>query len=235
MKLSAKQLGRRYERAGRPFWALRHADLSVGAGDFVTVLGRSGSGKTTLLTLLLGLCMPTEGEVAFNDRALSGMSDEQISALRNAHIGYVPQHAGLVPTLTILDNIRLPWHLANRRGTEPAGRAEELLTAVGLADLGGQYTRALSGGELRRAAFARALMNSPELIVADEPTSNLDRESAEVVMGMLIEARQAGAGVLLVTHDTLGIGASNAIYDMVNGELKLRAEAVQSADPKSNR
>ena len=163
------------------------------------------------------------------------MSDEQISALRNAHIGYVPQHAGLVPTLTILDNIRLPWHLANRRGTEPAGRAEELLTAVGLADLGGQYPRALSGGELRRAAFARALMNSPELIVADEPTSNLDRESAEVVVRMLIEARQAGAGVLLVTHDTLGIGASNAIYDMVNGELKLRAEAVQSADPKSNR
>ena len=91
MKLSAKQLGRRYERAGRPFWALRHADLSVGAGDFVTVLGRSGSGKTTLLTLLLGLCMPTEGEVAFNGRALSGMSDEQISALRNAHIGYVPR------------------------------------------------------------------------------------------------------------------------------------------------
>ena len=198
-------------------------------------MGRSGSGKTTLLTLLLGLCMPTEGEVAFNDRALSGMSDEQISALRNAHIGYVPQHAGLVPTLTILDNIRLPWHLANRRGTEPAGRAEELLTAVGLADLGGQYPRALSGGELRRAAFARALMNSPELIVADEPTSNLDRESAEVVVRMLIEARQAGAGVLLVTHVTLGIGASNAIYDMVNGELKLRAEAVQSADPKSNR
>ena len=143
--------------------------------------------------------------------------------------------AGLVPTLTILDNIRLPWHLANRRGTEPAGRAEELLTAVGLADLGGQYPRALSGGELRRAAFARALMNSPELIVADEPTSNLDRESAEVVMGMLIQARQAGAGVLLVTHDTLGIGASNAIYDMVDGELKLREEAVQSVDPKSNR
>ena len=130
MKLSAKQLGRRYERAGRPFWALRHAGICrVGAGDFVTVLGRSGSGKPTLLTLLLGLCMPTEGEVAFNDRALSGMSDEQISALRNAHIGYVPQHAGLVPTLTILDNIRLPWHLANRRGTEPAGRAEGLLTA----------------------------------------------------------------------------------------------------------
>ena len=119
MKLSAKQLGRRYERAGRPFWALRHADLSVGAGDFVTVLGRSGSGKTTLLTLLLGLCMPTEGEVAFNGRALSGMSDEQISALRNAHIGYVPQHAGLVPTLTILDNIRLPWHLAIVGGLNP--------------------------------------------------------------------------------------------------------------------
>ena len=91
MKLSAKQLGRRYERAGRPFWALRHADLSVGAGDFVTVLGRSGSGKTTLLTLLLGLCMPTEGEVAFNGRALSGMSDEQISALRNLSLIHISE------------------------------------------------------------------------------------------------------------------------------------------------
>ena len=134
----------------------------------------------------------------------------------------MPQHAGLVPTLTILDNVRLPWHLANNRGPEPAGRAEMLLEEVGLADLGRQYPRALSGGELRRAAFARALMNSPELIVADEPTSNLDRESAAVVMKMLAAARDEGTGVLLVTHDTLGIEASSALYDMAEGKLTLK-------------
>lgn len=219
MKLIAKQLGRRYERSGRPFWALREANLEVGSGDFVTILGRSGSGKTTLLTLLLGLCTPTEGEVELDGKTLGKMTDAEVSALRNAVIGYVPQHAGLVPTLSILDNVRLPWHLANNRGPEPAGRAEALLESVGLADLAGLYPRALSGGELRRVAVVRALMNDPKIIVADEPTSNLDRESAGIVMRIFSEARAAGTGVLLVTHDTLGLEASTAIFDMAAGRL----------------
>lgn len=228
MKLEAKHLGRRYERSGRPFWAVREADIAVSSGDFISILGRSGSGKTTLLTLLLGLLQPTEGEVELDGRKLSELPDAEVSALRNAAVGYVPQHAGLVPTLTILDNVRLPWHLASSRGAEPAGRALALLESVGLADLAGLYPRALSGGELRRVALARALMNSPGLIVADEPTSNLDRETAALVIRILEDARKRGAGVLIVTHDTLSIAASTAVYDMAGGRLKLRTDIGQN-------
>ena len=122
MLIEAKGLGKRYERGGRPFWALRGADLQVSSGDFVTVLGRSGSGKSTLLNILVGLLPPTEGGVSLMGEDISKLDDAKRSSLRNAHVGYVPQSAGLIPTLTVLDNVRLPWYLAEARSPREGRR-----------------------------------------------------------------------------------------------------------------
>ncbi|MDO5531374.1 ABC transporter ATP-binding protein [Sutterella sp.] len=229
--IEIRSAGMRYERGGRPFWALRNASLSVAAGDFVTVLGRSGSGKSTLLNIIVGLLTPTEGEVFLAGKNLAGLTDAARSELRNAAVGYVPQSAGLIPTLTVLENVRLPWYIAGTRGAEPEGRAAELLAKVGLADLADQYPGALSGGELRRVAIARALMCSPAVVVADEPTSNLDPASAQTVVELFRGIALDGGAVLMVTHDTFSLDASTRIFDMAGGTLTARpAASIETKD-----
>lgn len=222
--IEVKDAGKRYERGGRPFWALRHASLSVDAGEFVTLLGRSGSGKSTLLNIVVGLLKPTEGEVLLCSKRLDELTDAQASALRNECAGYVPQGAGVLSNLTVLDNVRLPWYLSER-GPEPEGRAQLLLNEVGLGDLSDQMPSALSGGELRRVAIARALMCSPKVIVADEPTSSLDMESAKNVVAIFRRLADSGVGVLMVTHDSASLPLSDRIYDMAEGVLTLRGDA----------
>ena len=227
--IEVKNVGKRYERGGRPFWALRNADLTVRDGEFVTLLGRSGSGKSTLLNIIVGLLSPTEGEAVLCGEALAGMSDEAASELRNRAVGYVPQGAGVLSTLTVIDNVRLPWYLS-ARGPEPAGRAQKLLDEVGLGELANHYQSALSGGELRRVAIARALMCEPKVIVADEPTSSLDAQTAEEVVAIFRSLADKGTGVLMVTHDTFSIGASDRLYDMAEGVLTERP-AQKGGDP----
>ena len=222
--IEVKDAGKRYERGGRPFWALRHASLSVDAGEFVTLLGRSGSGKSTLLNIVVGLLKPTEGEVLLCSKRLDELTDAQASALRNECAGYVPQGAGVLSNLTVLDNVRLPWYLSER-GPEPEGRAQLLLNEVGIGDLSDQMPSALSGGELRRVAIARALMCSPKVIVADEPTSSLDMESAKNVVAIFRRLADSGVGVLMVTHDSASLPLSDRIYDMAEGVLTLRGDA----------
>ncbi|MBM6703584.1 ABC transporter ATP-binding protein [Sutterella massiliensis] len=222
--IEVKNVGKRYERGGRPFWALRNATLAVAEGEFVTLLGRSGSGKSTLLNIIVGLLSPTEGEAVLCSTPLSGLTDEAASELRNRSVGYVPQGAGVLSTLTVLDNVRLPWYLAHR-GPEPEGRAQQLLEEVGLGDLANQYPSALSGGELRRVAIARALMCEPKVIVADEPTSSLDAQTAREVVSIFRRLADKGTGVLMVTHDTFSVDVSDRLYDMAEGVLTERAKA----------
>lgn len=216
--IDVKRVGKRYERGGRPFWAVKGATLTVSEGEFVTLLGRSGSGKSTLLNMVVGLLAPTEGTVTLCGQALAGMSDEAASALRNRAVGFVPQGAGVLSTLTVLDNVRLPAYLS-AGVREEEGRALELLEAVGLKELANQYPSALSGGELRRVAIARALMNRPKVIVADEPTSSLDADNAAMVVDIFKKLARGGTGVLMVTHDTSSIEQSDRLYDMVGGVL----------------
>ena len=216
--IDVKRVGKRYERGGRPFWAVKGATLTVSEGEFVTLLGRSGSGKSTLLNMVVGLLAPTEGTVTLCGQALAGMSDEAASALRNRAVGFVPQGAGVLSTLTVLDNVRLPAYLS-AGVREEEGRALELLEAVGLKELANQYPSALSGGELRRVAIARALMNRPKVIVADEPTSNLDADNAAMVVDIFKKLARGGTGVLMVTHDTSSIEQSDRLYDMAGGVL----------------
>ena len=222
--IEVKNVGKRYERGGRPFWALRNATLAVAEGEFVTLLGRSGSGKSTLLNIIVGLLSPTEGEAVLCSTPLSGLTDEAASELRNRSVGYVPQGAGVLSTLTVLDNVRLPWYLAHR-GPEPEGRAQQLLEEVGLGDLANQYPSALSGGELRRVAIARALMCEPKVSVADEPTSSLDAQTAREVVSIFRRLADKGTGVLMVTHDTFSVDVSDRLYDMAEGVLTERAKA----------
>ena len=216
--IDVKRVGKRYERGGRPFWAVKGATLTVSEGEFVTLLGRSGSGKSTLLNMVVGLLAPTEGTVTLCGQALAGMSDEAASALRNRAVGFVPQGAGVLSTLTVLDNVRLPSYLS-AGVREEEGRALELLEAVGLKELANQYPSALSGGELRRVAIARALMNRPKVIVADEPTSSLDADNAAMVVDIFKKLARGGTGVLMVTHDTSSIEQSDRLFDMVGGVL----------------
>lgn len=216
--IDVKRVGKRYERGGRPFWAVKGATLTVSEGEFVTLLGRSGSGKSTLLNMVVGLLAPTEGTVTLCGQALAGMSDEAASALRNRVVGFVPQGAGVLSTLTVLDNVRLPAYLS-AGVREEEGRALELLEAVGLKELANQYPSALSGGELRRVAIARALMNRPKVIVADEPTSSLDADNAAMVVDIFKKLARGGTGVLMVTHDTSSIEQSDRLYDMAGGVL----------------
>lgn len=216
--IDVKRVGKRYERGGRPFWAVKGATLTVSEGEFVTLLGRSGSGKSTLLNMVVGLLAPTEGTVTLCGQALAGMSDEAASTLRNRAVGFVPQGAGVLSTLTVLDNVRLPAYLS-AGVREEEGRALELLEAVGLKELANQYPSALSGGELRRVAIARALMNRPKVIVADEPTSSLDADNAAMVVDIFKKLARGGTGVLMVTHDTSSIEQSDRLFDMVGGVL----------------
>ena len=216
--IDVKRVGKRYERGGRPFWAVKGATLTVSEGEFVTLLWRSGSGKSTLLNMVVGLLAPTEGTVTLCGQALAGMSDEAASALRNRAVGFVPQGAGVLSTLTVLDNVRLPAYLS-AGVREEEGRALELLEAVGLKELANQYPSALSGGELRRVAIARALMNRPKVIVADEPTSSLDADNAAMVVDIFKKLARGGTGVLMVTHDTSSIEQSDRLFDMVGGVL----------------
>ena len=222
--IEVKNVGKRYERGGRPFWALRNATLAVAEGEFVTLLGRSGSGKSTLLNIIVGLLSPTEGEAVLCSTPLSGLTDEAASELRNRSVGYVPQGAGVLSTLTVLDNVRLPWYLAHR-GPEPEGRAQQLLEEVGLGDLANQYPSALSGGELRRVAIARALMCEPKVIVADEPTSSLDAQTAREVVSIFRRLADKGTGVLMVTHDESSFALTDRFYEMEAGCLSERPKA----------
>jgi putative ABC transport system ATP-binding protein len=179
--LELKELTKEYKRGGRAFNAVNRANLSVEPGDFISIIGRSGSGKTTLLNMGAGLLNPTEGTVFFGGKDIYALRDKEISLLRNEKIGDVPQGQSLLSNFTVFDNVCIPWFLFRREG-DVEGRAFILLEKVGISHLASSYPRELSGGEMRRAAIARALINEPRLLIADEPTSDLDAKTTEEIM-----------------------------------------------------
>ena len=188
-----------YRRGREAVHALREVSLSVGAGEFIAVVGRSGSGKTTLLQLIGCVDKPTGGRVSVDGAEVNGMSESARTRLRSRSIGFVFQQFYLLPTLTALENVELPALFAGIPGR--AERARALLQKVGLGERLGHLPRELSGGEMQRVAIARALVNEPRILLADEPTGNLDSESAEIVLSTLRELNASGQTILLVTHD----------------------------------
>ncbi|MDR2142933.1 MAG: ABC transporter ATP-binding protein [Treponema sp.] len=220
--LEQRELTREYRRGGRTFNAVNRLNLSVEPGDFISVIGRSGIGKTTLLNMGAGLLNPTGGSVFFEGNDIYALRDRDISFLRNEKIGYVPQGQSLLSNFTVFDNVCIPWFLFRREG-DVEGRAFILLEKVGISHLAASYPRELSGGEMRRAAIARALINEPRLLIADEPTSDLDRETTAEVMRLFSRIAGEGTAVLIVTHELDTLDYGNKTYSMDAGNLSLHA------------
>jgi len=185
---------------GRPLTILHPLDLTVHSGQFLAVLGPSGSGKSTLLGLVAGLDAPSTGEILIDGVDITKMGEDALAKLRGEKIGFVFQFFHLVPSLTAFENILIPMEIAGRR--DAAARARMRLDEVGLADRGHHYPSQLSGGEQQRIAIARALSNDPPIIMADEPTGNLDSTTGKLIMQLLIDVRRTRqTTMMLVTHD----------------------------------
>lgn len=222
MILEATGLSKEFARARggkRVFTAVHPLDIGLDEGQLTVISGHSGSGKSTLLTMLAGILTPTAGHVHVDGTDLYALRDEERSRLRNARIGLVPQGNTALRALTVLDNVLLPSVLYSR-DEAPAARGRELLTTVGLADLAEAKPTELSGGELRRMAIARALLMEPSIVLADEPTAGLDSANATAVLTLLRDAANAGAAVLVVSHETEARHFADRSYTMEDGHLR---------------
>jgi len=219
MILEGKKLVKEYKRRNEIFKAVDNVNLSVSRGDFISIIGRSGSGKSTLFHLLTGLCKPSHGEILIDNSDITSMSEDELSVLRNEKIGYITQGQNLLSNFTIIDNLCMPYYLSDKN-EDIHDRALSLLKKVGLDGMENEYPSSLSGGELRRVSIIRALINDPEIIIADEPTSNLDLENSRIVMELLKSISQENKAVLISTHDLEFLDYTNKIYCMENGVIK---------------
>ena len=199
---------------------LDRVDLSVPAGEWVAIVGESGSGKSTLLNVIAGLDRPDAGEVRLDGEALDYADDESLALWRRRHLGFVFQSIHLLPYLSVAENVALPLALLGAGAPERSARAAALLDSVGLGGLGARRPATLSGGEMQRAAIARALSHSPRLLLADEPTGNLDEAAAAAVLDCFGDAvRRAGAAALMVTHSRLAAGRADRVLRLAGGKL----------------
>jgi putative ABC transport system ATP-binding protein len=200
MIIEVSGLKKRISNGGRTVEILRGIDLAVPKGQFVAIMGPSGSGKSTLLGLLAGLDSATEGSIVLDGRQITGLSEDELAGVRASKLGFVFQNYQLIPTLTALENVLLPHELAG--GANGTSRALELLEAVGLTERKEHYPIQLSGGEQQRVAIARAFMGRPPILMADEPTGNLDSANGRHVLELLLSLnKREGTTLVLVTHD----------------------------------
>lgn len=220
--IQLKDVWRVYMVGDHAIEAVRGVSLAIASGEFVAIVGHSGSGKSTLLSLMGGLARPMRGAVLFDSANLWALSDDERSEIRNKKIGFVFQFASLIPTLDALDNVVLPYMFSSweRRKTDIYEEARELLVMVGLEDKLHAYPNELSGGQQRRVAIARALINHPAVILADEPTGDLDEETEADVIKLLLEARRRyGSALVLVTHNRNLAHTADRLLHMKNGSL----------------
>lgn len=221
MALTAKSIRKDFYRAGKNsniFTAVQMLDLELEQGKMIEITGRSGSGKSTLLNMLAGILRPTSGRILLDEVDLYALDDEKRSRLRNEKIGLIPQGHTALLGLTVLENVLLPAVLYSN-GPASKLRAADLLGQVGLTEMANEKPNALSGGELRRMAVARALLMQPKIILADEPTAGLDEENIISVMGLLRNAADDGAAVLLVTHENEAAQFADEILHMDGGRF----------------
>lgn len=216
--INVNNLSKSFKRGERDFFAIDNVSFDVKEKDFINIIGKSGSGKSTLLTLLSAIIEPTSGDILVEGKNLSKMDDEEKSGYRNEFIGYVPQSLGTLPTLNVLDNVRLPYFFKNREGNG-VERARMLLDMCGILDLENDFCKNLSGGELKRVLIARALMNEPKILIADEPTSDLDSKTTIEIMNMLKEINEKGTTIIIVTHDNDLLKYGSRLLEMIDGKL----------------
>ena len=215
-----RHLSKTYREGEAERVVLRDVSLTVAGGEIVVLVGRSGSGKSTLLNLIAGVDKPTAGSVAVNGTDLTALDEQARTRFRRRHIGFVFQFFNLIPLLTVEENLLLPLDLNGRADEKGVARARDLLERVGLAGRGDSFPERLSGGEQQRVAIARALIHEPDVILADEPTGNLDADTAAGVLELLDSlAREAGRTVLMATHSREVMGVADRIFSIQRGVL----------------
>jgi putative ABC transport system ATP-binding protein len=215
--LEARNLAKTYETGGARVLGLRGVDLAIERGEFVAIMGPSGSGKSTLLNLLAGLDRPTAGQVWLDGERIDELSETRLARLRRRKVGFVFQFFNLVPTLSAVENVELPLLLVGQRRRHARRSAGELLSGLGLPEKHDAAPAELSGGQQQRVALARALANEPAIVLADEPTGNLDSATAREVLGLLRRARDGGQTLLLVTHDASVASAADRVITLRDG------------------
>ncbi len=208
-----------YDRLRPEVLAVRGVDLAVAPGEMVTIMGPSGCGKSTLLHLLGGLDVPTSGQVLLEGRRFDDLSEARRAIVRRTHVGYVFQFFNLITNLTVADNVELPMLLGGRSPRDARVRRSALLERLGVAEHAGKSPAALSGGQQQRVAIARALSNEPALLLADEPTGNLDSEATEQVITLLHEHHEHGQTIVLVSHDPRLGRSADRVLVMEDGRI----------------
>jgi putative ABC transport system ATP-binding protein len=212
-------LGKIYHTGGVPIPAVRGVDMSVDEGEFVAIMGPSGSGKSTLIHMLGGLDTRTSGEIWLDGRRADTLSESAWAVLRRQRIGFVFQFFNLVTNMTVADNVELPALLGGASVKEARERREHLLGELGLTERAGAAPGQLSGGEQQRVALARALANRPRLLLADEPTGNLDSRNTRDVLRLLTDVHRKGQTIILVTHDARVASMADCVVSLVDGQI----------------
>ncbi|MEO7324860.1 MAG: ABC transporter ATP-binding protein [Dokdonella sp.] len=227
--ISLRAIGKNFPTPMGTFDALANVDFSVRRGEFVAVVGQSGSGKSTLLNLLGGIDRPSSGEIVIDGERLNGLSENALSVWRGRSIGFVFQFFQLLPTLTAAENIMLPMDFGNRldrRARRP--RALALLDRLGVAEQADKLPGALSGGQQQRVAVARAMANAPAILLADEPTGNLDSRTSQGLLGMLSDLAREGQTVVMVTHERAAIGHATRVLTLADGRIVADEAAIHA-------
>ena len=217
--LEIKNVSKSYNRQGKDFFAVKDVNLNISDGDFIHIIGRSGSGKSTFLNIVAGLLSADKGSLSLDGTNYMELPDEEKSKFRNKNIGFIPQSPALLSYLNVLENIRLPYDMYEKEG-DSEGKARYFLNELGLEHLAKSYPKELSGGELRRIIIARALMTEPKILIADEPTSDLDIEATKEVMELLKKINEKGTTVLVVTHELDTLKYGKKVYTMSEGILE---------------
>ncbi|QQQ86557.1 ABC transporter ATP-binding protein [Peptacetobacter hiranonis] len=218
--IEVKNLTKKFTRNSTEFDAVHDVSLEVKSGEFAAIIGHSGSGKTTLFNMIAGLISPTSGKVFIDGEEITAMEENEKAVFRNNNMGYVLQGQSLLSNFTILDNICMPAYLSPNVD-DFKDRALELLKQIGLEEFANEYPSNLSGGEIRRVSIVRAMINNPKVIVADEPTSNLDPENSKKVMQMLSDISKSGTTVLLSTHELEYLSYVDTVFKMDHGVLEV--------------
>ena len=216
--IKTENLSKSFKRGSNTLFAVRNVNFTLNEGELVNIIGRSGSGKSTFLNLLSGLLKPTGGKVFAKGKNISDFSDREISKYRNEIIGFVPQSLGTLPNLNVLENVSLPYYLF-KRDESAYGGAAMLLDMMGILHLKDDFPRNLSGGELKRVLIARSMSNSPELLILDEPTSDLDKNTTVEIMDLLKKINSKGTALIIVTHELDILKYGNILYQMEDGSL----------------
>ena len=216
--ITLEQVRKTYSMGDTEVEALKDSNVDIEEGEFVAVMGPSGSGKSTLMNMIGALDTPTDGEVFIDEEAISGLSEDELALLRSKKIGFIFQQFNLIPSMNATENVALPMLFRGKSKKERTERAEEILEKVGLGERLHHMPSELSGGQRQRVSIARSLANDPEIILADEPTGNLDTETGENIMELLTELNEEGKTIIMVTHDEHDAEYADRIIKIVDGE-----------------